>query len=55
MRRWEEGLIKEASDEKNRIEVNQRKRKTELKKLLGNQIDSDKDSSYYRPKYFKLG
>lgn len=55
VRRWEEGLLKEASNEKNRMEVNQRLHKAELKNLLGSKIDPDDDGSYYHPKYFKRG
>ena len=53
VRRWEEGNLREASDQKHRLEVNQRQRKAELKKKLGAKIDADNDSSYYSPKYFR--
>jgi hypothetical protein len=52
MRLWEEGKLEEATEIKNKLEVNQRLRKKALKEQLGEKV-SDKDSDYYNPLYFK--
>ena len=49
---WEEGKQEEASDEKNRLENNQRARKKLLKETIGDKMEPDNDSSWYSPKYF---
>lgn len=51
---WESGQIDNSTDEKNRIELNQRKRKKLLKELLKDQPMDGDDSVYYTPKYFKM-
>mmetsp|Transcript_25632 Transcript_25632/g.39440 ORF Transcript_25632/g.39440 Transcript_25632/m.39440 type:complete len:177 (+) Transcript_25632:1941-2471(+) len=53
-RLWESGKQDESSNEKTRIEVNQRNRKKALKELLGKPLEGN-DSEYYTPKYFKKG
>ena len=53
VRLWEEGKQEESSAEKTRLEQNQRKRKSDLKKILTDKDFSGDDCLYYTPKFFE--
>jgi hypothetical protein len=55
LRLWEQGKQEESSNEKNRLEINQRERKKKLKEKFAIEkpsVSMDEDKNYYTPKFF---
>jgi len=53
IRAWEGADLKEAESEKDRLEVNQRKRRNMFKEFMtGTDLDITDERTYYEPKFF---